>query len=56
MFEGMNYQKEKRKKRLTQNNRKKIAADHKLEKSKKRIKLPFYENRYLESWELINSR
>lgn len=56
MFEGMNYQKEKRKKRLTQNNRKKTEDDLKNKKSKKQIKILSYEDQYPDNWELINSR
>lgn len=56
MFEGMNYQKEKRKKRLTQKNRKKMAADQKYDKSKRHTKQSSYEDQYPDNWELMNSR
>ncbi len=56
MIEGIIYQKEKRKKRLLQKNRKKIAPAHAYGKSKKQVKHFFYEEQYQDNWELINSR
>ena len=56
MYEGMTYQKEKRKKRLTQNNRKKLVTDRKYEKGKKHIKPLSNNDQYLDRGELINSR
>ena len=51
MIEGINYQKEKRKKRLTQKNRKKIAANQKYENSKRHLRPPSYEDQYFDNRE-----
>jgi hypothetical protein len=56
MYEGMNYQKEKRKKRFTQKDRKKRAADHKYLKIKRPTKSFIDEEQYGDNRELINSR
>ena len=56
MYEGMNYQKEKRKNRLTQKSRKKISTDHKNGKSKSHIKYLLNSDQYPDSGELSNSR
>jgi len=56
MYEGMNYQKEKRKKRFTQKDRKKRAADHKYVKIKRSTKSFMYEEQYDDNRESINSR
>jgi hypothetical protein len=56
MFERLTFEKEKRKKRLENNNRKKTSAYHKYGKSKRHIRRPLYQNQNIENWELINSR
>ncbi len=56
MFERMNYQKEKRKKRVTQKDRKKLAGGSGYEKIKRQTRSFIYEDRYGDNWELINSR
>ena len=56
MYEGINYQKEKRKKRFTQKDSKKTAADNRYAKTRRHSKSFVYKQQYGESWELINSR
>jgi len=55
MIEGMSYQKEKRKKRLTQKNRKKIDANQKYEDSKRHQRPFSYEDHYFDIREWNNS-
>jgi len=56
MFERLNYEKEKRKKRFTQKDRRKKAVDSKYEKIKRHTSSFIYDDQYGDNWELINSR
>ncbi len=56
MIEGMNYQKEKRKKRLAQNTRRKAAAAHEYQKNRRHTKFFSYEDQDLDNRDLINTR
>jgi hypothetical protein len=56
MFERLNYEKEKRKKRFTQKDRRKKAGDSKYEKIKRHTRSFIYDDQYGDNWELINSR
>jgi len=56
MYEGITYQKEKRKKRFIQKDSKKTAAGNKYAKTRRHSKSFVYKDQYGDNWELINSR